>query len=180
MRSRTVRLGALLGILLVFFLPILPYSQPVPTCLTICELPPALQGYQSLGFFLTGLGAVYWGYAPQAMSYGFASDWVSAPSTAGVLLWDVLPIAVACVWLLAPEVVRFSRVSRAGFGTFGAALFMLADLMLISMLQQAAFVLPFALIGVFFGASGILMVMFAMHTWPLGMWEREDSPALPG
>ena len=180
MRTRTIRLGALLGILLVFFLPILPLQPPATICpFTYCiGILPSFQGYQSLGFFLIGLGAVYGGYTPQALSYGFESEWVSTPSIVGVLLWDFLPIAVACIWLLAPEVVRFSKVSRSGFGGFGAALFLLADLMLISMLQQDAFVLPFALTGVFFGASGILMVMFAMHTWPLGLWEREDSPRL--
>ena len=181
MRSRTVRLGALLGLLLVFFLPVLPYSQPGLSCgtSTYCfGAFPSYQGYQSVGFFLTGLGAVYGGYTPQAMSYVIESEWVSALNIVGVTLWVILPVVVACIWLLAPELARFSKISRAGFGVFGAGLFGLADLMLISMLQWDAFVLPFALTGMFFGASGILMAMYAMHTWPLGVWDNEDSAAI--
>jgi len=182
MGSRTIRLGVSLGLagfLLVFFLPVLPYTQlSGPPCAAICVgVFPGFTGYQSLGFYATGWGAIsggwFAGYQPPAVTYDFGGS----PSTLtafGVFLAMVLPTVVACVWLLAPELVRFSKVSRIGFGVFGAAIFGLADLMLISMVQQAVFPWLFVFVGTLFGTSGVLMLMYAMHAWPIGMWERID------
>jgi len=184
MGRRTVRLGVFLGLvgfLLVFFLPVLTYTLPPSPCAGICiGIFPGFSGYQSLGFYITGWGAISggWleGYQPPAITYDFGGG-PSTLTALGAFFTVVLPTVVACVWLLAPELVKFSKISRIGFGVFGAAIFVLADLMLISMVQQAAFPWDIVLVGTFYGASGILMVMHAMHTWPMAMWERGDSPA---
>jgi len=186
MGSRTIRLGVFLGLvgfLLVFFLPVLPYTQPPGRpCAGICiGVFPVIPGYQSLGFYTTGWGAISgsWlaGYQPPAVTYD-SGDGFSTLTASGVFLAVVLPTVVASIWLLGPELVRFSKISRIGFGVFGAAIFGLADLMLISMVQQASFPWLFVLVGTLFGTSGVLMSMYAMHAWPIGVWERGDSPGV--
>ena len=193
MRSGNVRLGLvvfLVGFLFVFFLPLLPFTHVVtPACsppgqggMSWCTDMPfggSYSGYQSIGHFLAGWGATYadWlgGYVPPAISYDLGGGY-STLTALSVTFSVMLPIAIACVWLLAPEIVKTSKILRMGFGVFGAALFALADLMLISMVQQASFPWLIGLTGAFFGASGVLMVMYSMHTWPLGMWEHKDQP----
>ena len=196
MKGRTARIGAaagLVGFLFVFFLPVLPLAPAVsPGCAgtdyCIGVFPVSLwPAYQSLGHFLTGWGATYWGgfddgqnfggYVPPVISYDFGGGY-SALTAGGVVFLVVLPIVVVCAWLLSPELARFSKASRIGLGAFGGAQFALADLMLISTLQQADFPWVIVLTGAFFGASGILMMLYTMHTWPMGIWEREDLTVL--
>ena len=192
MNSRALRFGVVIvlsAFVFVFFVPILPFTQVVtPTCsapgpggISFCSAMPwggSYSGYQAIGFLLTGWGATYsgWlgGYVPPPISFDFGSGY-STLTAEGVVFSVLLPIAVVSIWLLSPELVKSSRVTRAGLGVFGLFLFALADLMMVSMVQQARFPWFYDLLGTFFGASGVLMVLYAMHVWPLGLWEREDT-----
>ncbi len=191
MRSRLLRVGAvtsLLAFVLVFFIPALPFTQVVitPTCpapgsgFSSCPAIPSggkYSGYQSIGLALANWGAASsdWlgGYVPPLMSFGTGSGF-TVLTAMGVIPFALLPIAAACLWLLRPELDRFARASRAAFGGFGLFLFIGANSILISMLRPAQFPLFPDLVGAFLGLNGILMILYAAHTWPIGLWERRE------
>ncbi len=195
MNTRALRAGLAAGLLafvLLFFVPILPFTQvvkpfcgpPGPGGFTSCGPVPdggSSSGYQSIGHLTIGWGAIYsgWlgGYVPPSITYDLG-DGIQTLTGFEVLLAVVLPVAIACAWLFSPELVGFSRASRIVFFGFGAALFLLSDLLLISMGMSGGFPRIGVLFTVFFCSSGVLMMLHAMHVWPLGVWEREDHHAL--
>ena len=199
MNLRLVRVGiacVLAGFLLVFFLPVLPFTNAVN-----CNIPPGAlypsvclnpsgafySGYQSIGHLLTRWGSVYssWyadsqnfgGYVSPAVSYGLGIE-VTFLSTLGFLLLFVFPAIVACVGLLAPEMVGFSRVSRIGFVAFGALTFIFSALLLASTLGQLVSSWPFLIVGVVLCPAGALMVSYGLRIWSLGPEYQDESDVL--
>ena len=84
-------------------------------------------------------------------------------STFGVLLFLALPMTVAGLGLLGPEIVKKSKVTRAGFVIFGAFVFALAAFV-------ALFSSPFNLgLALLFGGVlapiGGVMVLYGLHRW---------------
>jgi hypothetical protein len=123
-----------------------------------------------MGYILFHWGGVYsfggafqqlWGYAflPEGL---FTLPDGSQLSTFGVLLSVALPITVTGVGFLAPEIVKKSRVTRAGFTAFGAFILALSVLMLISMLTEGLSLLPVVL-GIILFPVGSVMVLYGLR-----------------
>ncbi|MDE1852494.1 MAG: hypothetical protein KGI38_01970 [Thaumarchaeota archaeon] len=182
MNTRPIRIGTssvLLGMLVFFFVPIL-YNPELFACQSsaaTCLSDPS--GLESLGYWFFHSGAAYsfeGGWA------GPTGGYFSAPvynlTTFGVLLTFAAPLIVACVALLGPEIVKKSKLSRIGFAAFGASIFIFAVLVLASLVLQQYHDSLFALVGAFYGVSGMLILMHGLHVWPLDYWERVESHEL--
>ena len=127
-------------------------------------------GLKSIGYTLVNWGGVYsfggafqqlWGYAVLPEGFFTLPDG-SQLSTFGVLLSVALPIAVAGVGFLGPEIVKKSRVTRAGFTAFGAFILALSVLLLISMLTEGLSLLPIVL-GIILFPVGTVMVLYGLR-----------------
>jgi hypothetical protein len=171
---------ALLGFLFVFFVPVIydatmfqcsnPQLAVEPFSGYTCLTNPS--GLKSIGYALFHWGAGYsfgGGGDPQLSGYTFLPDGYfpmpdgSRLSTFGVLLFLALPMTVAGLGLLGPEIVKKSKVTRAGFVIFGAFVFALAALV-------ALFSSPFNLgLALLFGGVlapiGGVMVLYGLHRW---------------
>ncbi len=123
------------GFLFVFFVPIIynatmfQCSNPGEACLT----NPS--GLMSLGYLFFHWGATYslepgW----SGPTGGYFAPTVGNLTTFGVLITYVFPLVVACIGLLAPKIVRLSKVTRIGFVTFGAFVFGMSVLFVLSMI----------------------------------------------
>lgn len=171
--------GGLAGFLFAFFVPFLPFTHHFPTytfsgCYFGC--PPFPSGgaytvYESIGYHLTGWGSVYssWlsGYVTPTVTYSLGGlD--NTLSAFGFLLLFVFPAVVACVGLLAPEMVGFSRISRIGFVAFGGFTLIFSVLLLVSVVGQTVTTFPFVALGIVLCAAGGLMVQYGLRIWPLG------------
>lgn len=175
MNLRFARIGTtiiLLGFLLVFFLPLVPFTKAVT-----CNAPPggfyfgcppiptggSYSGYHSIGYLLTGWGASYsgWlgGYVAPAVANGACPGCYL--TAFGVLLAVALPLVVAIAVFLSPEIVGLSKVTRIGFIAFGAFVVALSALLLISMIGQG-FQLVFALLGAVLVPTGSAMVVYGL------------------
>ena len=182
MNIRLIRIGTssvILGVLVFFFVPILynptlfACQSSTATCLSDSS------GLESLGFLFFHFGAVYsFGGGWAGPTGGYFAPLVYNLTTFGVLLTFVAPSIVACVALLGPEIVRKSKFSRIGFTAFGASDFIFAVLMLASLVLQQYHDGLLALVGAFYGVSGILILMHGLHVWPLDYWERVESHEL--
>ena len=172
-----LRIGSglvLLGFLLVFFVPVI-YDATMFQCTNPafgCLSNPA--GLKSIGYSLFHWGGAYsfgGGGDPQLSGYTFLPEGYfampmpdgSSLSTFGVLLFLALPIAIGGLGLLGSEIVKKSKVTRAGFIIFGAFVFALAALV-------ALFSTPFNLgLALLFGGVlapiGGLMVLYGLHRW---------------
>jgi len=174
LNAKFLRIGsgaALLGFLFVFFVPVIndatmfQCSNPQLACLS----NPS--GLKSIGYALVHWGGAYsfgGGGDPQLSGYTFLPDgYFTMPdgsrlSAFGVLLFLALPIMVAGLGLLGPEIVK-SKVTKVGFVVFGAFIFALSALV-------ALFSTPFNLgLALLFGGVlapiGGLIVLYGLHRW---------------
>jgi hypothetical protein len=123
-------------------------------------------GYNSIGYLLTGWGAGYsgWqgGYLPPAITYEMGGQ-LTTMTAFGALIGVILPIAIACVGLFAPEIVKLSRSSRASFSVFGAFVFVLWSLVIAS---DKPFLNPVYLLeGIWMVPIGVFMVAYGTGRW---------------
>ncbi|MDV3278541.1 MAG: hypothetical protein LYZ69_08805 [Nitrososphaerales archaeon] len=174
MRLKRLRIGIaliLLGFLFVFFVPLV-YDATMFQCAEssfVCLTNPS--GLKSLGYALFHWGGAYsFGEAGDSQLLGYAflpEGYFSYPGTSGltsfgVLLLVAFPITVACVGLLAPEIIRKSRVMRIGFVGLGAVVFVLHALFFLSMISEG-FNLTVALLGAVLAATGGTMVLYGLR-----------------
>jgi uncharacterized membrane protein len=190
MALRRIRIGIVAGIalfLFVFFVPVLPFTSAVNCTLPAgSEIPSSCfiaggaynSGYHSIGYQLTGWGATgssgWWseGYSPPMIADGPCDGGSCYLTSVGALLTVVLPLFVASSVLLAPEMIRLSRLTRTGFAALGASSVALTILILASMLQQMRLDADLALTGIFLGPVGLFMVEYAVTF-------RKTRPAPP-
>ncbi len=172
MELRILRYGAaalILVALFFFFVPLVPFSAPY-----LCNNngwgcgPESPKGFIT-GFNSLGLQVVHWG----ASSGGFLGGGDYSPpviteiaggpqntlTAFGALISVVVPLIAACAGLLAPEIVRRSRVTRIGFVVFGAFVFAFSTLMVISMTPVVA--LP----GLVLVWEGGLIAIYGLRPW---------------
>jgi hypothetical protein len=116
----------LFGFLFVFFAPFIynatmfQCSNPAMACLS----NPS--GLKSLGYLLFHWGGTY------SFELGYYAPPVGNLTTFGVLITYVFPLMVACVGLLGPKIVKLSKVTRIGFAVFGAFVFAMSILFVLS------------------------------------------------
>lgn len=158
---RRVGAAVIAGLLVFFFLPVV-YNATLFACgngAFACLTNPS--GLESLGYWVFHVGVVYGlepnvGFASIGFSnLGFGGDL----ALFGVLLAYVFPSIVACVGLLAPEIVRLSKVTRVGFVGFGAFV------ALFSVLFVLTWTLPLAILGIILVPTGTYMVAFGLRVW---------------
>jgi len=152
LRAATVMaVGAvvLFGFLFVFFVPII-YNATMFQCSNsamVCLSNPS--GLRSLGSLFFHWGGTY------SFELGYYAPPVGNLTTFGVLITYAFPLIVACVGLLGPEIVRLSKVTRIGFAAFGAFVFAMSILFVLSTIPTLAW-LAIALVptgGVMFAYS---------------------------
>ena len=182
MRGLRVGIGVLaVAFMVVFFLPLIPFSTPVHvSCSFSCPgLPPpgsVNSGYNSIGYLVTGWGAVYsgWqgGYLPPTISYELSGE-LTTLTAFGALLAVVLPIVVCCVGLFSREIVKLSRVSRISFTVFGAFVFAFWSLIVAT---EQPFLNPvFLLEGIWMIPVGAMMVAYGMGRWTFGVPNAQSA-----
>jgi hypothetical protein len=168
---RSLRFGAaalLFGFLLVFFVPMV-YDSTMFQCSGpgfVCLTNQA--GLKSIGYTLFHWGAAFsFGGAgdPQLSGYSFLPDgYFAMPdggslTAFGVLMLLALPVAVADIGLIAPELARKSRATRIGLAAFGAFILSLSILMFVSVASEGPNLEMLALAG-FLGFVGANMVFY--------------------
>ena len=161
-----------MGFLFVFFVPVI-YDATMFQCTNpqlACLSNPF--GMKSIGYAIFHWGGAYsfgGGGDQQLSGYTFLPEgYFKTPDSSGltafgVLLFLALPMTVSGLGLLGPEIVKKSKVTRAGFVVFGAFVFALAALV-------ALFSTPFNLgLALLFGGVlapiGGLMVLYGLHRW---------------
>lgn len=176
MKTRVIRYG-LAGLisaaLFVFFVPFIPYHVTVscpPTGSFGCPTPGDFGNYNSLGLTFFGWGAAYsFGaqtYSPPLVNFVSGGE-LNSMSPFGALFSIVIPLLVACVGLLAPEIVRFSRPGRVGLAGFGAAVLAFSIILLGSTLFPV--VPPLALAGLALTYEGIAILLSGVRPALLGL-----------
>jgi len=166
---RRIGAAAIAGLLVFFFLPVV-YNSTLFACgngAVACLTNPS--GLESLGYWAFHVGVVY-GLEPGVgfASIGFSNLGFGGDLTLfGVLLAYVFPSIVACVGLIAPEIVRLSRVTRVGFVAFGLFVAALSAIFVLS------WSLPLTGIGVVLLGASWYMVAFGMGIW---IFRAEDLP----
>jgi len=165
MKEVYIRIGAaavLLGILFVFFVPVVYssnlYADQMYAGSVTAPSNPA--GLNSIWAAIFGLGAVCGfeeGYSASIPYLGLGSL-----TTSGLLLLVVLPMLVATVGCMAPEIVKKSLATRIGFAVFGGGVFTLSVLVFASMLGNT-FNSLFATYGVVLFSEGSLMVIYGIR-----------------
>ena len=149
----------LFGFLFVFFVPFV-YNATMFQCSNpamLCLGNPS--GLKSLGYLFFHWGGTY------SFELGYYAPTVGNLTTFGVLITYAFPLIVACVGLLGPEIVRLSRVTRIGFAAFGAFVFAMSVLFVLSTIPTLV-LLGIALVptgGVMF-AYGLRPRMFDLDT----------------
>jgi len=171
-RGFHIRIGLaafLLAILFVLFVPVV-YSSNVSGCLPPpmivgnwtgpggCATMPNAAGLASIGAALFGWGAVY-GFEA---GYSASLPWAGTFTTLGVLMLVALPLVVASVGCMAPEIVKKSVVTRAGLEAFGGIIFMLSALVFTSMLSYS-FNSYLAVYGAYLFSAGSLMFIYGVR-----------------
>jgi hypothetical protein len=154
----------LFGLLFVFFVPFI-YNATMFQCgnpAMACLGKPS--GLKSLGYLIFNWGGTY------SFELGYYAPPVGNLTTFGVLLTYAFPLIVACVGLLGPKIVRLSKVTRIGFATFGAFVFAMSILFVLSTIPTLVW-LAIALLP----AGG---VMFAYSVNPM-LFSLEDEDAAP-
>jgi hypothetical protein len=170
---RRLRIGiavSLVGFLALFFLPLIPFTRMIhASCVFSCAPIPsggAYSGYDSIGYLMTGWGAIYsgWmgGYIPPVVSYDLSGE-LTTLTGFGALLAIVYPIAVGCVGMFGPEIVKWSRLSRVVFAGLGAFVFGFSSLILVS--EQPLLNPVFILEGAWLVPVGGLMIAYGMRRW---------------
>lgn len=160
---------AIAGVLAFFFIPFL-YNATLFACPSPAYMCPSNpSGLESLGFWLFNWGSTY-SYNSASLSYiGFGNL-----SLFGILFTYIFPADVACVGLLAPEIVGLSRLTRAGFVGFGAFV------ALFSVLNVFPLTIPFTQLGIILVPTGAYMVVFGLWPWILLGDEQAQGQELPG
>lgn len=179
--TRVISVATMIGLMFLFLLPFVPFTTTIN-----CEVPPGVAvpspclfstkpsytGYESVGYLLIGRGATY-----SDSLGGYVTSQVGNLTAFGVLLTVVLPLVLACVGLLAPELVKRSQMSRAGLIFLGAFLAILESLSLFSMVS-GGFYPPLGVLGIALLVMGVAMVIYGMHPWALHRQDAKD-PTCP-
>lgn len=92
-------------------------------------------GLMSFGYLFFHWGATY-SFEPggPGPTGGYFAPTVGDLTTFAVLITYVFPLVVACIGLLAPKIVRLSKITRIGFVAFGAFVFAMSVLLVLSMI----------------------------------------------
>lgn len=173
MNLKRLRIGAALvlcGFLFIFFVPIV-YDATMFQCRAgglLCLTNPS--GIKSIGYTFFHWGGAYSpGGAgdPQLAGYTFLPEGyfvlLGTNLTAfGVLLFVAFPIAIACVGLVAPEMVKKSRATRIGFILYGAFVFTLSLLMFLTMASEG-FNAALTTLGVVLLPMGMVMLVYGLR-----------------
>ncbi|MBI3859204.1 MAG: hypothetical protein HY296_03045 [Thaumarchaeota archaeon] len=161
MKPRHLRIGASLvpfGFLVVFFVPIL-YDSTLFACRNPAEACPSdPSGLESLGFRLFHWGGTYslnTGWSDP--TGGYSAPVLDSLTSFGVLLTLAFPLIVACAVLLAPEIVKVSKIARVGFVMFGAFVVSLSTLFLFSMIPTLD------LLGIALAPTGVWMLVYGLR-----------------
>ena len=116
-----------LGFLIVFFVPIF-YNSMLFACRNprvLCLSNPS--GLESPGYLLLNWGATYsLGSNWSGPTGGYSAPVVDSLTDIGVLLAYAFPLVVSSTALLAPEIVRISKIARISFVAFGVFAFVLS------------------------------------------------------
>jgi hypothetical protein len=175
LRTRGIRFGLaglILAALFVFFAPLIPHhvalNCPVPSY--GCPTPGDFGNYNSLGLAVFGWGAAYsFGattYSPPLVNFVSGGE-LNSMSPFGALFSMVIPLIVASIGLLAPEIVGFSRAARAGLAGFGAAVLAFSIILLGSTLSPV--VPPLALAGLALAYEGGALLLLGLRPASVGL-----------
>ena len=154
----------LFGFLFAFFVPFI-YNATMFQCSNpamLCLGNPS--GLKSSGYLLFHWGGTY------SFELGYYAPTVGNLTTFGVLITYAFPLVVACVGLLGPEIVRLSKVTRIGFAAFGAFVFAMSILFVLSTIPTLVW-LAIALVP-----TGGVMFAYGVD---LRLFDLEDEDVAP-
>lgn len=162
MQWRMLGASVLLGLLFVFFLPIV-YNSSMFQCGAGTVCLSNRSGLQSIGYALFNWGAIYsFGYGASSPMNGYFAPSLDGLTSWAVLLIVVFPVTVATVTLLAPEIVRISRVARFGLVAFGAFVAILSGLAVVTPAPQPSLIEIIFLPLIW---AGGLIVVYGARKW---------------
>jgi hypothetical protein len=171
-----------LAALLVFFVPFIPHHVTVscPVVSYGCPTPGDFGNYNSLGLAIFGWGAAYsFGastYSPPLLNFASGGE-LNSMSPFGAPISIVVPLIVASIGLLAPEIVGFSRPARVGLAGFGAAVFAFSIILLGSTLSPL--VPPLAIAGLVLAYEGGAILVSGLRPALLGLAPPQVKRAIP-
>jgi hypothetical protein len=166
LNARLVRIGiavGIMGFLLMFFLPILPFARAGSgVCgaagyggFSLCTRGGAYSGYQSIGLSITGWGALYSNWFANSQNWGgYVAPIVGSLTTWGVLITFAFPLVITTVDLVAPEIVRASKLASYAFAALGGFTVIISVLFIVSMISTLA------VLGMLLSPVGVLMVIY--------------------
>jgi hypothetical protein len=172
----------MLAALFVFFVQFIPHHVTVscPVVSYGCPTPGDFGNYNSLGLAIFGWGAAYsFGastYSPPLVNFVSGGE-LNSMSLFGALISIIVPLIVASIGLLAPEIVGFSRPARVGLAGFGAAVFAFSIILLGSTLSPL--VPPLAIAGLVLAYEGGAILVSGLRPALLGLAPPHVKRAIP-